>query len=340
MKNMDNKPLVSICIPNYNNGQYLEACIKSALNQDYENCEVILVDDNSTDNSLHIAQKYEDKISIFKNGRNTGQPDNTNKCIELCSGKYAVILHSDDQILPSFASLLVPLMEKYQSAGLAVGERIITDEKGALKHIAPFYKHDCFIPGKKQAKVFMFTSFLPCQVLIRREIFLKAGGVDKNHIVNLDGLLWFKCAFISDVIYIREPVSLYRIHSRQTTARYNKTIEHMLEYYCTLKSMFKVAQNDVYLRSYFDAAVKRVGEITVRYCHYVMLNEDFNLARRYLLLAEVFDPAITGNIHYKAIKNCLKADNPAQKYKKEMLAQNPVERNTSYDPPEGYFTLA
>ena len=103
--------LVSICIPNYNNADYLDVCIQSALDQTYSNTEVVLVDDNSTDTSWEIAQKYADRIKIYQNASNIGQPRNTNKCIELSKGKYLVILHSDDMLLPNFAQRLVPLLD-------------------------------------------------------------------------------------------------------------------------------------------------------------------------------------------------------------------------------------
>ncbi len=96
------KPLVSICIPNYNNGKYLDACIQSALAQTYQNTDVILVDDCSIDNSLEIAKKYEGKIRVVQNSTNLGQPKNTNKCVQNSTGKYLVILHSDDFLLPHF----------------------------------------------------------------------------------------------------------------------------------------------------------------------------------------------------------------------------------------------
>src|SRR4030042_4895495 len=111
------KPLISICIPNYNNAKYLDVCIQSALNQIYSNKEIIFVDDCSSDESLNIAKKYSAKIKIHVNSSNIGQPKNTNKCVKLSKGKYLVILHSDDLLLPDFASKLEPLLEKNLNIG-------------------------------------------------------------------------------------------------------------------------------------------------------------------------------------------------------------------------------
>ena len=327
------KPLVSICIPNYNNAKYLDMCIISALNQTYSNIEIIFVDDRSTDESLIIASKYKDKIKIYVNEKNTGQPKCTNKCIELSKGKYLVILHSDDLLLPHMVEKLVSIIDECPNVGIAVGERIITDENNNNRKIAPFYNTNCIIPGLKQARIFMMTSYLPCQVLVRREVMEKIGGVDERHISNLDGLLWFKCALVSDVIYIQDEVCIYRIHKEQTTAQYNRTINHMMEYYITLTEMFKLAKNISYLEDYFITAEKRTAELTLRYCCDVLKNGDYKLASRYLILAKVFDSEIKNNKKYGIINACLESNEPYEVYK--ILVGEESERNFSYSPPEG-----
>ena len=61
-----NKTKISILVVNYNNADYLDECLQSLLKQTYENKEIILLDDNSTDNSLDLLNKYENKIKIVK----------------------------------------------------------------------------------------------------------------------------------------------------------------------------------------------------------------------------------------------------------------------------------
>lgn len=337
------KPLVSICIPNYNNAKYLDACIRSALNQIYGNTEVVLVDDNSMDKSWNIVQKYSKKIKIYKNKSNMGQPKNTNKCVGLSRGKYIVILHSDDMLLPDFAAKLVPILERNPNVGMAAGERILTNEINKRITISPFYNTNCVIPGIKQAKVFMFTSFLPCQVLLRRDIFEKIGGVDERHVVNLDGLLWFRCALQGDVAYIQDSVSVYRVHHEQITAQYNRTINHMMEYYGTLTEMFKLGAKIPYLKRFFDDAVKRTAELTIRYCCDVIKDKNLDLAKRYLALATVFDPKIVEFEQYKRIKKYLDSTgNNRRKIRKTLIVANSSsqrDRGFSYDPPEGSIEI-
>lgn len=302
------EPLVSICIPNYNNAKYLDQCIQSAINQTYKNKQIIFVDDASTDDSVEIACKYEDEIMFYRNPRNVGQPKNTNRALWSAMGEYIVILHSDDALVPEFVEQLLPLLEENENVGMAVGERILIDENNQQTLITPFYNTDCIIPGREQAKVFLKTSFLPCQVLVRRSLLNFIGGVNERHIVNLDGLLWFTCSLYSDLAYIQDPVCLYRIHPEQATAQYNRTIQHMMEYYITLMEMFRLAKGIPEIEAEFDAAVKRVAEVTLRYGQEV---QDPELAYRYQTLASVFYPYMLVNTWQKG------------------------KRGFSYDPPPG-----
>ncbi len=333
-------PLVSLCIPNYNNEPYLDACLASALSQTYPKTEVVLVDDCSTDGSFSVATRYQDRVRLYRNEINLGQPANTNRCVELASGEFVAILHGDDYLLPTFVERLVPLLQQYEQAVLAIGERYETDETGVVRSIPPFYSTDCIIPGERQAKVFLFSSFPPCQVLIRRSVYQRVGGADPGHVVNLDGLLWFKCALAGDVVYVRDPVSVYRRHGASTTAQYNRRLDHMMEYYRTLMAMHALGKGKPYLERYFEASVKRVGELTVRYCREVFREKQYDLAKRYLALATVFDPAIVRSHQWRTLTYCLESTDrdPAELYRRLTEGEHQG-RVASYDPPDGYHPL-
>ena len=333
-------PLVSICIPNYNNAKYLDQCIQSALNINYDNYEIILVDDCSTDNSIEIAKEYSSRIKIYENDKNIGQPKNTNKSVNMSNGKYIVILHSDDQLLPNFCNKLVPLIDNNENVVMAVGERQETNETNVTYNITPFYNVNCIVPGEKQAKVFMMMSFLPCQVLFKKSIFIDSGQVNERHIVNLDGLLWFQISLYGDVAYIQDEVSIYRIHQDNTTSAYNKTINHMMEYYNTLSEMFKLAKGRNYIEQFFNDAEKRVASLTIRYCNDVMKNKNYDLAKQYLRLAQAFDPLIVDDKLYKLIKYSLESeiDEPFNIYNK-LISSISLKRVNSYTPPDGFIKL-
>jgi len=89
-----NKPLVSVIVPTYNSGTYLEACLRSLLNQSYENIEVIVVDNNSKDNTKEIAKKYTDKVHNHAPERSAQR----NWGVKQSEGEYVLIIDSDMEL--------------------------------------------------------------------------------------------------------------------------------------------------------------------------------------------------------------------------------------------------
>ena len=110
------KGLVTIAIPAYK-ASYLSEAIESALSQDYQNIELIIVDDCSPFHLENIVKKFNDsRIRFYKNKINLGQTSivhNWNKCLSLANGEYFVLLCDDDILLPNFVSELLKLAEKY-----------------------------------------------------------------------------------------------------------------------------------------------------------------------------------------------------------------------------------
>lgn len=97
--NVENKPLVSVCIPTYNNKNYIDETLKCVLEQTYRNIELIIVDDCSTDGTVEIIRNYVDpRIKINKNTENIGLVANFTKALSYASGKYLMLLCADDGI--------------------------------------------------------------------------------------------------------------------------------------------------------------------------------------------------------------------------------------------------
>lgn len=93
------KPRVSILIPVFNREKYISECIESALCQSYENIEIIISDNKSTDKTWNICKRYQEKdsrVKIFQNEINCGPVLNWEKCINAATGEFSKILFSDD----------------------------------------------------------------------------------------------------------------------------------------------------------------------------------------------------------------------------------------------------
>ena len=108
------KPLISVIVPVYNGEKYLDDCIKSILNQDYTNIEVILINDGSKDNSLNIMKKYEsiDKRIRIINQENSGVSISRNKALKISKGEYICFVDQDDCIVKNYISYFYNLITK------------------------------------------------------------------------------------------------------------------------------------------------------------------------------------------------------------------------------------
>ncbi len=104
------KALISVVIPVYNVEDYLRECVESVLNQTYQNYEIILVDDGSTDSSGKICDEYADKATVIHQD-NAGLSAARNAGFEKSNGKYVYFLDSDDYILPETLGKLLTIAE-------------------------------------------------------------------------------------------------------------------------------------------------------------------------------------------------------------------------------------
>jgi len=95
----DNNKLVSICIPTYNSEKYIERTLKSIINQTYQNIEIIVSDNASTDDTYNIVSrlsKQENRLKLYRNDCNLGFCANINKAVQIASSNIIAIFHSDD----------------------------------------------------------------------------------------------------------------------------------------------------------------------------------------------------------------------------------------------------
>lgn len=112
-----NTPLISVIVPVYNTAKYLSACLDSVIHQTYQNLEIILINDGSTDNSSSIIQDYVKKDSRIKviNQKNQGLSGARNQGLKKATGDYVTFVDSDDKIAPTMLANLISALQKTHS---------------------------------------------------------------------------------------------------------------------------------------------------------------------------------------------------------------------------------
>src|SRR5215468_10026487 len=101
------QPKLSIVTPSFNQGRFLEETIRSVLTQNYPNLEYIIIDGGSTDETVDVIRKYQDKVNYWVSEKDRGQVDAINKGIEKCTGDIFGFINSDDVYLPGTFSAVI-----------------------------------------------------------------------------------------------------------------------------------------------------------------------------------------------------------------------------------------
>jgi glycosyltransferase involved in cell wall biosynthesis len=203
------KPLVSIILPVYNGEKFLAESIESCLNQTYQNLELIIVYDCSTDNTLEIATFYaakDNRIIIIKNLEKKNLPAGLN------IGHYAAIGEfftwtSDDNIFEQNAieELLKTLLEK--NADIVYSDMVIIDHNGEKVRDYNFLNFENII----------FQNYIGNCFLYKKEVFGRNKGYDENCFLVEDYDFWLRAITHSRFYQLRKKLYNYRKHDTSLT---------------------------------------------------------------------------------------------------------------------------
>lgn len=231
-------PLFSILIANYNNGRYLEECLKSVFNQTYSNWEIILIDDYSHDDispAIYNKYKCDSKIHIYYNEKNFGCGFTKSKCIELANGEVCGFLDPDDLLVPHAIATLVAAHIKLPNCSLIYSNHFSCSEdmsiKGISNYVGPIPDGKSFleVAGFQGSNVSQFAAF-------KRSSYLLTEGIDKHlkRAVDLD--LYLKLEEAGRLYYINQPLYMYRQHAGGLSSFDNELRAEYWAWYVKIKA--------------------------------------------------------------------------------------------------------
>lgn len=228
--------LVSVIVPNYNHESYLKERIDSILNQSYQNFEVIILDDCSTDNSYEVIELYRDhpKIShIVYNKVNSGSTfKQWNKGVSLAKGNWVWIAESDDTAEKELLQKLITPILLDSSIVLSYCQSNRMDSKGIItgdwmsqtNHLKRNYHQDFIEEGRLFIKEDLLEkNVLPnaSAVLFKKQTFFKVRGADEDIRYNSDWLLWMKILTLGKISYVSDIFNNFRYHENSVIAKSN-----------------------------------------------------------------------------------------------------------------------
>ena len=209
-------PKVSICIPSYNHARFLSATIESALAQTYENIEIVIVDDGSTDNSFAIAKSYAAKhpsrvfVYTHPGHRNRGTAASLNLAAEKSTGEYWSIMGSDDVLYAQKTERQVTYMETHPDVAWVYSTVQFIDEQGRL--LPDFFGEDITADPRPTELLITGNRIPAMTVMARFGQFLKVGPHAENLLYE-DWEIFVRMSALFKAGFIAEPLVQYRVHS-------------------------------------------------------------------------------------------------------------------------------
>lgn len=220
---MTTAPLVSICIPNYNNAAFLTQSIGSVLAQSVQDFEIVVCDNASTDESMSVLASIPDaRLRVYQNERNLGIYGNLERIMTLARGRYIKVLAADDWLHPLYLEKTLALFDRYPDVGLVtVRMDMVADGDGRLlgTRLEPVtgvmhYTIDRLLDASLDRSNPLGN---PTRVIFLRAAFDRAGGWDttNEHSGELD--LWLRMILDYAAAAVPEVLAYERIHQAQTT---------------------------------------------------------------------------------------------------------------------------
>jgi len=270
-------PRVSVIIPTYNRAQLVNRAMQSVLNQTYEDFELIVVDDCSTDNTPEVVSNIGDKrIKYVRHTTNKGASASRNTGIRAARGELIGFLDSDDEWLPE---KLQKQVNRFDSAsvnvGLVYGGYVVVDDdtNTVVKEVYPDKRGYVFKDVLKMA-----GPTNPLTPLVRKECFDKVGFFDEDMRFGEDWEMWVRISQHYEFDFVSGSVGKYHVSRHQITRDSVSALEGL--------SKFRAKHHQILLENpaIFAHHLKWVGQ------RYLVDHNDYAKARSYLVQAVRVNP--------------------------------------------------
>lgn len=285
---------ISVIIPTYNYARYLNEAIESVLSQTFNNLEIIVVDDGSTDNTREITRPYKEKGLInYIYQENKGQATARNTGILNSNGHYITFLDADDILLPDCLGSIAIFMEKYQEVGFVFTNYDLFDEKGIVNtsgvdiwKIFRKIPHSEIEDGKwifteKLTKyIIKYGSFMHTSgVTIRKDLLKGSGLFTDGHLYGEDDDFFARVTYICKSGYIDNVLSRKRNHPESFIHDKSKWLRGISNLVTIPEKQRDYFKEDEEIQNILN---KKIPRIVFDYCWHLIDRRNFNEAQKIL----------------------------------------------------------
>ena len=222
---MNQKYLVSILLPTYNSGKYLDDCLKSVVNQSYKNIELVIIDNNSTDNTQEIFKKYKNFLKInFFNHKTKNLAEALNFGINNCSGEYIARMDSDDFMRKHRISKQLKFLVKNKSY-FFVGTNVLRFKGKYFFFNKPF---DIFYDDEDLKLNLLFqSSFIHPTIMFNKKMIQKNNLFYKNSMSECEDYdLWIRMLTKTKFKNLSYFGLFYRVHENSASLKKRNKLDN------------------------------------------------------------------------------------------------------------------
>lgn len=217
-------PKITVVTPTFNQAKYIEQTIKSIIDQNYPNLEYIIIDGGSSDGTVEIIQKYQDKLAYWISEQDNGLYDAINKGFNIATGDILAWLNSDDIYLPNSLFSVAEIFLNFPEVEWLQGANSHIDEIGKIVSVFPagyWTKFDLASGDKRNIQ--QESTFF------RKSLWERSGKpLNINSQLAGDYALWFNFFRYADLITTTAPLGCFRMRSSNQKS-YNQLAEYNLE---------------------------------------------------------------------------------------------------------------
>jgi len=248
---LDEKPVISIITPSFNQGEYVGDTVRSVLNQDYPNIQYMVVDGGSTDQTLEVLDKYRDKLELIVEP-DDGQVDALLKGFARAHGDIVTWLNADDvYIFRDTLSKVVSLFHTTPHISVISGSSALIDSGNKLLQV---YR----APPRFSHKQLMIYDYIRQPATFFRSCVLRGNDLDRTLTCAFDYDLWLRLAKDFKFMMVRDILAGIRRHSEMKTIRLSKIMREESE---AVRARYKHIINISLLDKMNGVALRAVNKV-------------------------------------------------------------------------------
>ncbi len=220
---MQEFPSVSVVIPSWNQGRFIDRTLLSILKQDYPgSIEIIVSDGGSTDETVDVLKKYGDRL-IWWSAKDRGFVDAVTKGVARATGEILAVQSSDDYYLPGAFRTMATAFHAYPEAGFISGGEYSIDLKGNVLHSSS-------LTGSITPHSILFRAIPPQHAtFVKRHLFEETGGMRTAVDMCADIDQWYRVSHLAPGQYIPEMLAVYQLHPDQRTMTSDKWYPNLVK---------------------------------------------------------------------------------------------------------------